>query len=280
MMKKNDFADLTFLIPLRLDSLYRAENVLMVVRSLQKYNTKIVVCEASERQYLGKGSPFSRINSLTYLYEKDYDPVFHRTYYINRMLRHVDTKFLAVWDADVIVYPSSIKESMLRLRNGDADVSFPYDGRFLGMDQILRSYYLEHPQIATLHKIEAFCSQLYAPFGKDTKHPGGGFIIEREKYLYAGGENERFYGWGPEDMERLANWRNLGYEIHRSHGPMFHLYHPRDMNGKYRSRLQSKLCEKLCSDTLRSNRIEAERLRSYRSFLHSNINYNNIGEIV
>ncbi len=31
--------------------------------------------------------------------------------------------------------------------------------------------------------------------------------------LEAGMENEHFYGWGPEDMERAMRWNTLGYRI-------------------------------------------------------------------
>lgn len=32
---------------------------------------------------------------------------------------------------------------------------------------------------------------------------GGAFLVNRKVYLKAGGENEHFYGWGPEDTERV-----------------------------------------------------------------------------
>ena len=67
---------------------------------------------------------------------------------------------------------------------------------------------------------------------------GGGFIANKEKYFSAGKENENFYGWGPEDGERFVRWHRNNYTIHRSKGPMFHLYHPRDNNGRMRSAQQ------------------------------------------
>jgi hypothetical protein len=56
---------------------------------------------------------------------------------------------------------------------------------------------------------------------------GGAFLVNKEKYLLAGGENENFYGWGPEDVERVKRMEILEYPIPRSKGSCYHLYHPR-----------------------------------------------------
>ena len=56
---------------------------------------------------------------------------------------------------------------------------------------------------------------------------GGAFLVDKEKYLLAGGENEGFYGWGPEDIERVKRLEILGHFIGRVKGPCYHLYHPR-----------------------------------------------------
>lgn len=63
-------------------------------------------------------------------------------------------------------------------------------------------------------------------------------------------ENENFYGWGPEDWERIERWKNLGYRIKTIDGVLFHLIHPRDMNGKHNSEGQRKITtqekDKIC----------------------------------
>jgi hypothetical protein len=54
-------------------------------------------------------------------------------------------------------------------------------------------------------------------------------------------ENEHFYGWGPEDYERYERWVNLNLKVYNAPGCMYHLSHPRDVNGKFSSQLQSEL---------------------------------------
>lgn len=85
---------------------------------------------------------------------------------------------------------------------------------------------------------------------------GGGFIIDRKKYILSGKENENFYGWGPEDLDRVQRWLAMGYRIHRSKGPMFHLCHPRSFNSALRSSIHSNLC---------LNQIQESQYESYKN---------------
>ena len=63
---------------------------------------------------------------------------------------------------------------------------------------------------------------------------GGGFIVDTKKYLQAGGENEFFLGWGPEDYERVNRMEILySQPIYRAKGGMYHLWHPRSLNSWY-----------------------------------------------
>jgi predicted glycosyltransferase involved in capsule biosynthesis len=55
---------------------------------------------------------------------------------------------------------------------------------------------------------------------------GGAFIVNKEKYIKAGGENENFYGWGPEDTERIKRMEIMNLPVCYSPGIMFHLWHP------------------------------------------------------
>ena len=55
---------------------------------------------------------------------------------------------------------------------------------------------------------------------------GGAFLVNKEFYLYAGGENENFYGWGPEDAERVKRLEIFNMSIYFTPGELFHLWHP------------------------------------------------------
>lgn len=232
---KINLDDLTFLFPLKPDSIIRIENLLVITDYiLRNFHTKISVLEISAynngilRKLLN--------NKIEYSFLESKDPIFHRTQYRNLMTKAVKTPFLAVWDADVIVDKSQITEAMEKLRSGEADVAYPFDGKFNDTSEIIRVLFIRKKQIQVLHNNKDRMELIY---GED--HKGGAFIANTEKYKQTGMENENFYGWGPEDYERYERWVNLRFKIYKSLGCMYHLSHPRDLNGSYNSVKQKEI---------------------------------------
>src|SRR5690554_3069767 len=115
MNKPSDLKDVTFLIPIRVDGIQRIENLLMAIEHLSlHFNTNIHILEADgyNNHLLTQLLP----KQVEISFVEDYDPIFHRTHYINRMVEKCTTPFLAIWDADVIVPSQQIAESVDWLR--------------------------------------------------------------------------------------------------------------------------------------------------------------------
>ena len=240
--------ELTFIIPVRIDSIIRMENLIAVISFIMKIGAQIIVCEATRYNNMFIRRILPKYSGLHYMFIEDFDPVFHRTHYLNIMTKACTTPYVAIWDADVVVDKLQIIKSLSVLSNGDAEVSFPYNGNLLDTGKILREQYLQKKDIRFLIRHQNYMNMLYS--GNSV---GGGIIVNRIKYIEAGMENENFYGWGPEDLERVKRWVNLGYRIHRANGPMFHLSHPRDMNGSFRTSLHQRICEDVLSISIHNS---------------------------
>ena len=218
---------LQFLIPIKIDTVERLENIRAAVNFLFQHGFQdIRVIEAAPffngfvKEILGK-----RIN---YTFIKDDDPVFHRTRYINQMVKEATTTYVAVWDTDVIVPAKQVAKSLSLLENGEADFVYPYEKPFLDTTPIIRKLFLEDGKIDTLEQSRKKMKELYAP------NPlGGAFLANREAYIKSGMENEEFYGWGMEDGERFYRWQKPGYKIKRVPGPLYHLTHGRGINSMF-----------------------------------------------
>jgi hypothetical protein len=223
---KTDLRDTTFIIPVRLDSIIRLENLLLTVEYLtEHFHTNILVLEAAP---YGNGLiPALLKEQATYRFVEDRDVIFYRTKYLNQMTDEVETPYLAIWDADVIMDSTQIAEAVGKLRTGEADIAFPYDGHFYDVSNYLREHYLRHRDIAVFKRNEG---KMELPYKSEMI--GGAILVNREKYVHAGKENLLFYGWGPEDTERYHRWKAFGYRIFRSEGSLYHLTHPRDVNGR------------------------------------------------
>lgn len=87
---------------------------------------------------------------------------------------------------------------------------------------------------------------------------GGAFLVNKDVYLKAGGENEHFYGWGMEDLERVKRMEILGLPVTRAKGALYHLFHFRNENSRfYNETLENESrAEYLTVCSLTKNRLE------------------------
>ncbi|WP_057938615.1 galactosyltransferase-related protein [Algoriphagus resistens] len=221
--------DLTFLMPLRIDSVTRLENTLAVVDFLLKnFSSEVKILEASDRNtgLLQRLLP----SVVKYEFVEDLDNIFHRTKYINHLVRSVDTKFVGVWDTDIIVPAGQVFESYDLMSADLADFVTPFKDKFLDTSTIVRSLYLQTRDIEVLRKSAGKMKHLYNP-----NPVGGVFFAQRNKYILTGMENENFYGWGREDGDRVNRWKILGFKHEHVDGVLYHLSHERGQNSKFHS---------------------------------------------
>lgn len=228
-MEKINIRDFTFLIPIRIDSVTRLENTLVSIDYiLSHYNTNINIIEATARNtgILEKLVP----PGVEYIFQEDLDNIFHRTRYINQLARSAKTEFISVWDSDIIIPVDQIIKSVNLLRNEEADFISPYKDRFLDTSDLLRDLYIQTRDIKLLEKHQGKMRSLYNP-----NPVGGAFFAKKDKYIESGMENERLYGWGREDGERVNRWKILGYRHQHLEGVLYHLSHERGINSKFHS---------------------------------------------
>ena len=227
MNRKIDLRDVTFLLIVRVDTLVRLENLLVITRFLQRYfDCHIHVLEADA---YNNGIIRKLLKGVDYQFVQDDDPVLYRTYYLNEMAKRVVTPYLCVWDVDVVVPPEQVSQAVERLRSGEYDVALPYDGKALDTSAPIRALFLQTSRLDILYQHQAKMSPLHD--GLSLR--GGAFFVTTDAYRKAGMENTAFYGWGSEDFERYDRWTILGYRISIIPGVLYHLSHPRGQNSSY-----------------------------------------------
>ena len=231
-MNKININDVTFLVPVRMDSKDRRENLETVIDMLHKdFDTNFIVLEADKSEKVTFDKEYENVRKV---FVEDDNPIFHRTKYINMMCGMAETEYLGVWDTDVVVSPTQIMRSVEALRNMEAQFVIPYDGRFVWINSSNRGEFLKNRSIRFLES-EIDNSDILG-----THSVGGGFLVERKSYLAAGGENENFKGWGAEDVERVKRMEILGCSVLYVDGPMYHLHHERGINSIYPSEESEK----------------------------------------
>lgn len=214
---------LSIVIPVRIDSEERLANLQAVVRFLL-YCTEspIIILEADTKSCVWG---LEESNRILLVFKKDDDVIFHRTKYINELLELAQTPFVGVWDTDIILNPRYIREALVLMEQGCA-MCLPYSGKCIFLYEETSN--LVRHSVTTLFQdehigvLEGFC--LSRP------SVGGAYIVNRVQYISSGGENEMFYGWGPEDAERVKRIEILGHQVMRTEGCFYHLHHPRGIN--------------------------------------------------
>ncbi|MCR4769738.1 MAG: hypothetical protein K5874_05970 [Bacteroidaceae bacterium] len=229
----------TVLIPLRVDSVERLENLLCVIKYLIKLDLYIFIYEADYNNNGIVSKLLPRTKKILYKFIYDDDVIFHRTKYINQMMRDSSTPYVAVWDSDIIVPRQQVEECINALQRG-YDAAYPYKSICFSVSRELRACYMKIHNLKVLQHNASYMNPLYGE-----NFVGGAFFVNKKAYESIGGENESFYGWGPEDGDRFIRWKVMQFKIFRSEGYAYHLWHPRDINGAIRSKTQQVICQHL-----------------------------------
>jgi len=229
--------DVTFVIPVRIDSPERARNLDVLVDFIVRYfhsTVLIMEADACRRYFVKNNSPLIR-----YFFTEDTRPVFQHTWCMNLLYPKVDTPIIAGWDSDAIVHPEQITGTVEQVRNGSSVMGLAYNGFMYKTTSGLASLYQETKNIDVLINKVSELKPMYGDLST-----GGAFIVDTCKYMQAGGENEFFPGWGPEDLERVKRMEILYPQpVYRAKGGLFHLWHPRYLNSWYASK-EYEICGK------------------------------------
>lgn len=222
--RKINLQDVTFLIPVRIDSASRLENLEIIVHYLSTYfNTNIYILELD---LLPNVSNFIKV-STTYIFQHAEAPVFLRTEINNQLIHSCTTPLAVLYDTDIIITPAQLLHSVGSIRTKRFAFSLPYDGRFLEVDYYNKRLFKENLDVNFL----VSGTNLYATATQYSV--GGCFMFDVAEYKKCGMENEHIEGWGHDDAERVKRLQKLGYPVHRPEGPLYHLWHERSQNSYF-----------------------------------------------
>ena len=236
---------ISIVIPLRVDSEERKKNLHCVLNQLMQMDfVYIDILEADKEQHFYVESK----DRVRYFFIYDEDDVFYRTRYLNILLRKAICPIVGIWDTDVIVPEYQIRQAVNYVKMGCV-LCYPYDGdfRFLSKEESISTR-------KSIHAINSSSGKRM--LGRPSV--GGAFVLNKDKYIEIGGENEGFYGWGYEDVERYKRLEILEYPIGRIDGPLYHLYHERNtkMEHAHQKRIMQNM--KVLLETCRMNKYELE----------------------
>lgn len=240
----------TIIIPVRMDSDERRSNIETVLHWIAPLNVPVLLLEADTQSELGFYK--EKFPKLEYIFVYDENKVFHRTKYINVLLRKAKTEIVAVWDADIIVSYPQIKETVDILAAGTNTIMYPYDGKIIMLPSDVSNGFRENMNLEVVERLS-----LSPLLGR--RSCGGIYFVNKTLYFSIGGENENYIGWGPEDAERLRRTLIMGHRAEwLSAGSAYHLYH-----GTSSSNFWASALTKMRKEFIRECCMDREEMQQY-----------------
>ncbi|MYL82450.1 hypothetical protein GTA51_04765 [Desulfovibrio aerotolerans] len=214
---KYDLRNASFLILVKYDSLERVRNLNIVLNFLIKhFDAAILMLEIGKTRHFEQQINLYK-DTIKYEFIEDGSDFFHRTKYLNVLIKKSRTDVVAITDADTICHPANIRRAYQFVLDGVA-VSLPYSGLFLDVPESLIPNFLHSPK---QFPAPGSCNVLYED------GTGGLVFFDKKSIAEAGYYNEYFKSWGHEDRELLHRMAMLDFQKKVVSGHMYHLHHPR-----------------------------------------------------
>lgn len=220
---KHDLTETTFIIPLRIDSKDRLNNLYCNLAYLTKYfDTNVIVLEADKESKVEKLISEYKDKNITHVFLNDNNSYFHRTKFLNIMLDMVKTKVTVNYDVDVLFPVSAYVECQRGILDDGYDLIYPFS---TGMSQ--RKVHVNNPNRSIFRStlnLEDFQS-IY--LDKGASECGHAQFFNTKSYREGFMENESYIAYGPEDKERLWRFYGLGYKLRWNENLVYHMEHAR-----------------------------------------------------
>lgn len=211
----------TIAIVVLIDSNERINNLKLIINYFKSnFEVKISILEVGED---AKVFPLIRRMGIGYNFYTDGSKYLNISKYRNLLTLNCHTDIIGLWDTDMLVPTNQVYDAVNKIISKKADIAYPYDGKFIELNSSLSTIYEKSKSLDLIEKI--LHNRALPAYGNISV--GGAVFIDKNKYIKAGMENEKFKGWGHDDIERYKRFEIMGYEIYRSKGYAYHLYHPR-----------------------------------------------------
>ena len=205
--------DLSFVIPLRIDSDDRLRNLEIALRFISRFfpASEVIVVESSVSP---RASGVCAANpAVRFRFHEDYGP-FSRGATSNIGLSQVTRRFVAIYDADVLLDPRAISRAVRLMRTGIVKAVLPFNWIFADISGSLARRVGADLDFGVLGRIRSIGRAPHVP-GLDVRIVKGGVLIaDRDVLRLEGGFNKNMVSYGWEDVEIIHRLNKLGYHVY------------------------------------------------------------------
>ena len=228
--------DLSFIIPIKLESKDRLRNCITVLSYLlnkvpeANIFLKEVDVESNFLQYaLPEIKKNANVDNLNHTFQQNpANALFHRTKYINDLFMQTTTKVVWHYDIDVLFPEKTYTDTYSSINSEGFDFVYPfgcgvYQNAVRYTDELYQEFVNSSYDLSIL-KDNSFRLASTVGFSQ---------VFNRDSYIKFGMMNENFISWGCEDCELYYRMNILNYKVGRIWQDVYHLEHSRTFNSHY-----------------------------------------------
>lgn len=202
--------NLSFIIPLRIDSDDRLRNCQTVIRFLSKSfpKSEIILVENGEKDNLKDSVKENSQIKYYHIYNSDR---FSKANTINFGLLKAERKYVAIYDVDVLINPEAVVKG-LSILDGGKKVVIPHNLKYVNVKGATKERIIETLDFSFIKRY-FFWEKSNDP-ELDVfpyKLPSGVVLFDRETLINSGGYNKKMVSYGWEDLEVLKRLKKIGY---------------------------------------------------------------------
>lgn len=200
----------SFIIPVRIDTVERFENIECSVKYIKKYfsESEIIIVENSSRSFIQE--LLKQYPDIRYIFSKN-EKEFSKSKALNAGALIAQREFLVIYDLDVLIHPDSLIKSAEILSRGIKKIILPHNTIFVNVMGETRKKIVNTLDISQLPVINSLNKKPGNTELKAYPIPSGVVIFDKEVFLKHGGYNKNMISYGWEDIEILKRMSKLGY---------------------------------------------------------------------
>jgi len=221
----NKCDDLTLIIPVKIDSVDRLNNLMLTIKyAIDVYRVQhIIVSEYDDTPKLPQ--LLQAFPQVRYCFMQPIPGTsWNRGLAANAGAHLVTTSILAIWDADIILPVTSIETAIRALKTTEHDACVPYS-IFVNLHRdassIFRDRHLSKRDLSGFVREESEFN-----VGGELGCTAACVFVRTSTYRHIRGMSELFHGWGWEDIEFAGRLRAL-CSVTVLTGSLYHISHER-----------------------------------------------------
>ena len=252
-MKRYNLKDTTFVIPFKLDSGDRVENIKLIVSYIfRNFDTNILIAEEGNKP----SGKFLKDIGCKYNFTKNNHDYCNMAVMRNIGVRLCKTPIINIYDVDMILPEKGYVDAVSLLRKKSVDCVISHNGHCANIHTYERDKLKSRLEsgIEFNKSIDGFELKTMILKGDCV---AGSLFFNRKSFIFGGMENENLR-CGRDDKERYMRFSKLGYDIRRTDNSLYHLNHPRLSNS-----LRSSNKKHNKNEFKRVSKMNSKELRKY-----------------